>query len=165
MTIAVDRNMKKKDAFQIIKAFNKKDNAYTTHTRSVESFEGFLKQCKRAINKAQQIPNASVRDEFFSMYAIEQANRFFKNAFHNLWNPQSELYKQKLKEYESIKKMSNWEYLRKYGELHVQDGWFCVDFEFGEMVFAGLSEKALIEMEVFTNEECRQYTDAIVSVS
>jgi len=157
--------MKKKDANQIIKDFNKKDKVYTTHTRSVESFEGFLQQCKRAINKAQQIPNASVRNEFFSVYATEQANRFLKNAFHNLWNPQSELYKQRLNEYEGIKKMSNWEYLRKYGELHVQDGWFCVDFEFGEIVFAGLSQKALVEMGVFTNEECRQYEDAILLVS
>jgi hypothetical protein len=123
--------MNKKEAKQIIKEFNQRDNVFTTLTESVKSFKGFLNQCKRAVNKMQQIPDASVNHEFFSTQKNENNGKTY------------------------------WDVLKETGELHVQDGWFCVDFEFGGIVFAGLSQKALIEMEVFTKEECMQFVDAI----
>ena len=172
--------MTKQEAKQIVRYLNKKDNVYTTHTHSVDNFDGFLKQCKRAINKMQQIPDASVKHEFFSEMAIDQAERFYKREIKDVFfifqSPlgdyncecvlngalyyASEVGKKYIDEYEAIKKMTYWEHLRKYGELHVENGWNCVDFEFGGIVFAALSSYALIEMGVFTAQECRQYQEA-----
>ena len=154
--------MTQKEAAHIIKEHNRKDNVYTTHTDSSENFSNFLKQCKRAVNKMQGIPDAKVDEEFFSGRATEQANRFYdrkikdRGLFGN-----SPLSVERWKEHDAIEKMSNWEYLRKYGELHIQDGWFCVDFEFGGIVFAGLSQQALVEMGVFTKDDCKLFLDAI----
>ena len=180
--------MTKKEAKQIVHYHNKTDNVYTTHTHSVDNFDGFLRQCKRAINKMQQIPDASVKHEFFSMMAVDQAMRFYKKEIDGVFfgfqrlsvsewkeNPKPwyspcimngteyyvfDDYKEKYEEYEAIKKMTYWEYLRKYGELHVENGWNCVDFEFDGIVFAALSSQALVEMGAFTAEECKQYQDA-----
>jgi len=157
-----NNNMTKKEALQIIKEHNKKDGIYTTYVSSSEDYNGFLKQCKRAVNKMQCIPDASVKHEFFSKFATEQADRYYSRMIKdNYLYPNSPLGMERMTEYENIAKMSNWEYLRKYGELSVQDGWHCVDFEFGGIVFAGLSQGALTEMGVFTNEDCRLFLDAL----
>ena len=154
--------MTKREAEQIIKEQAKKDKQYTTYVESSEDRDTFLRQCKRAVNKMQGIPDASVNEEFFSMYATEQANRYFDREIKNQYiNADTEYGKEIWNEYESIKEMTNWEYLRKYGELSVHGGWYCVDFEFGTIVFAGLSQRAMVEMGVFTNEDCKLYLDAL----
>jgi hypothetical protein len=151
--------MTKGEARKIVKEHLKKDSVYTTLVESSGDYKGFLQQCKRAVNKMQQIPNASVKYEFFSGCATEQAARFMKSELVGMY-PGHPLRDEKLADYNAILKMTNWEYLRKYGELHVQDGWYCVDFGFGDIVFAALSQFALIEMGVFTKEECDNYIDA-----
>lgn len=66
--------MTDKECKRYIRDYNKRD-IYTTHTQSVESFVGFLNQCKRAINKLYFFYGApvSVKSDFWSAYAKEQA--------------------------------------------------------------------------------------------
>jgi hypothetical protein len=113
------------------KEFEKRD-IYCTEKRSVESFDGFLAQCKRAINKlyryGDEIPAISVDTEFWSMNSGENG-------------------------------LTCWEYLKKYGCLTVQDGCFCVTFEYDAIVFAAYSSAMLIEMGVYTHEEINEYVD------
>ena len=146
--------MTKKEANQIIREHGKRDTVYTTHVQSSADWKVFLRQCKRAVNKMQQIPDASVNVEFFNYLATEQAYKFLTREISGKFYPCPNGYDEKLAEYESIKNMSYRKYLRRYGELSVQDGWFCVDFEFSGIVFAGLSQRALVEMEVFTKDGC-----------
>ena len=153
--------MTKKEASQIIREHGKRDAVYTTHVHSSADWKGFLRQCKRAVNKMQQIPGASVNVEFFSYLATGQAYKFLTREISGKFYPGMTGYDEKLAEYESIKNMTYREYLRKYGELSVQDGWFCVDFEFGGIVFAGLSQGALIEMGVFTKDDCNRYLESL----
>ena len=168
--------MTTKEAAQIIKEHNRKDDVYATLVPSSTNYNSFLKQCKRAVNKMQGIPDAKVDEEFFSQYATDQSERFYKSRLTNShgylkYHLDDEIYDNgkwvkfsesaDWKEYKAIPEMSNWEYLRKYGELCVQDGWFCVDFEFGNHVFAALSQKALVEMGVFSSEDCKLYLDAL----
>lgn len=155
--------MNSKEAAQIIREHNKKDNVYTTHTQSVKSFNGFIAQCRRAMCKVLGGKDNfyGVKDNILGQYAKEQANRFYNREIKDKYFGNEVYQSAEWAEYEAIKKMSNWEYLRKYGELNIQDGWFCIDFDFGGTVFAGLSQFALTEMGVFTKEDCKMYLVAI----
>lgn len=136
------------EAKALLEEYNKRDR-YTTQIRSVTSFEGFLRQCRRAIDKLHGF-HIEADQEFWSMEAKDEAWRLYKHG--DISN----------EEYEVVKHMSMWQCLRKYQELHVEDGWFNIAFEFGEIVFAALSSRALIEMGIFTEEEMGEYTDLIL---
>jgi hypothetical protein len=139
-----------------MREYDKKD-IYTTHTTSSESFDGFLAQCRRAINKLHQ-EKVSTKYDFWSYYASEQAYKHFYGNGRFLSNEEQA-------EYEQAKNMSYWEFLRKYGCLSVYDGFFCIDFDFGEMVFASYSSKAMVEMGIYTKEELDLYVECALAVS
>lgn len=148
--------MTKKECRRIMREYDRKD-IYTTHTTSSESFNGFLAQCKRAINKLHQ-EKVSTKYDFWSCYASEQAYKHFYGNRRFLSDAEHA-------EYEQAKNLSYWEFLKKYGYLSVQDGFFCIDFDFGGMVFAAYSSQALIEMGIFTKEEINLYVDCALAVS
>jgi hypothetical protein len=139
-----------------MREYDKKD-IYTTHGWSSESFDGFLTQCKRAVNKLYQ-EKVSTKYDFWSTYASEQASKHFfgKGSF---------LSNEEYTEYEKAKDMSYWQFLKKYGYLSVYDGFHCIDFDFGGIVFAAYSSHALIEMGVTTKEEVDLYVECALAIN
>jgi hypothetical protein len=138
-----------------MREYDKKD-IYTTQTTSSESFEGFLAQCRRAINKLHQ-EKVSTKYEFWSMYA-------YREAFKHFYGGKSFLSEEEKAKYKQAKNFSYWEFLRKYGYLSIYDGFYCIDFEYGGMVFAAYSSRALIEMGVFTKEEIDLYVECASAI-
>jgi hypothetical protein len=134
-----------------------KEDIYTTHTTSSGSFNGFLAQCRRAINKLHQ-EKVSTKYDFWSTYAHREAFKHFYGSHRFLSDAEHA-------EYEQAKNMSYWEFLRKYGYLSVQDGFYCIDFEYDGMVFASYSSHAMVEMGIFTKEETDLYVECALAVS
>ena len=152
----------RKECLRLMKKFDKKD-IYTTQTRSVSDFKGFLEQCKRAINKLYG-HKVGTKEGIWSWYADDNAYKYILDK-NLLPIADRELYLENRAEYEKAKELSCWEFLKKYGFIHIEDGYFCVDFEFDETVFAAYSSKALIDMGVYTKEEINQYVDCSLLIS
>jgi hypothetical protein len=57
------------------------------------------------------------------------------------------------------------EYDKKYSYLSVYDGFHCIDFDFGGIIFAAYSSQALIEMGVTTKEEVNLYVECALAIS
>ena len=147
-------NRTKKECRRIMREYDKKD-IYTTHTFSVESFEGFLAQCKRAVNKLHG-EKVSVKYDFWSTIMGHRTYQYFYGYGGFLSHEDTD--------YETVSNMTYWEFLKKYGCLSIYDGFFCIDFEFGGMVFAAYSSRALIEMGIVTKEEIDLYVECALAV-
>jgi hypothetical protein len=148
--------MNKKECRRIMREYDKKD-IYTTHTRSVSSFNGFLSQCKRAINKLHG-QKVSTKYDFWSIYAKEPAYKYFVEGRMSLSD-------EEYAKYEKAREMSYWEFLKTYGYLSVYDGIFCIDFDYDGIVFASYSSKALIEMGVLTKDEIDLYVECELTIN
>lgn len=156
--------MTDKECKQFMKDFEKRD-IYTTHSQSVEGWDGFLNQCKRAINKLYSFQGSrvSVKTDFWSSYADDQAYNFLikRGGYDNLlWDERQKRWA----EYEKAKKLSYWEFLKKYQFLTVQDGIHCVDFDWSGIVFAAYSTQCLVDMGVYTAEESKLYIDCLFQI-
>jgi hypothetical protein len=149
--------MNKKERRRIMREFEKKD-VYTTHTFSVEKFDGFLSQCRRAVNKLYGY-RVSTKYDFWSTYAKKQA---YKHCYGSSVIFPGE---KERAEYEKAKNMSYWQFLKKYSYLSVYDGFLCIDFEFGGMVFATYSSQAMTEMGITTKEETDLYVECVLALN
>lgn len=126
-------------------AFEIKSKKYRTDALSVGTFQGFLNQCKRAIDKLHG-EKMSVKHDFWS--CVDRSIQY-------------EAYKKKF-DFDNIPRNKTfWDILKETGELHIQDGFYCVDFEFGGVVYAEYSCRAMIDYFDCTEEEFNEYLNKL----
>jgi hypothetical protein len=129
-------------------AFEKKTGKYETFVPASESWEGFLNQCKRAVNKLHGF-KVGVKYDFWSC-------RIGYNDFKEVLDLDGRT--MRYGEYEDL---TYWEFLKKTGFLSINDGFHCIDFDSANHVFAGYSGPAYVDMEIVTAEELREFMDVL----
>jgi hypothetical protein len=103
---------------------------------SNEDWNKFLDQCKRAVNKVSGF-KCGVKYDFWSTHARD----YFIDGKKD--------------------ERTYWDVLKETGRLSINDGWLCIDFQFGIHVFAGFSGTYYIEQGLLTKEQLDDYLNTI----